>query len=549
MVEGFKTNLFLSDIDLEKLSQWKYKVIDKSITTMLLTPIWEKLVKLVPENVAPNTITLMAFGCVLQAFWLVVWHGEEFPAASAVGAAILTYMYFTLDALDGKHARAIKNGSPMGELFDHGCDNLGCPFQVVTFLKVLGWNDPATTWYLVQATQLIFLSQHISPYNNPDKTIYFGLFSGPGEVLHVVVIVMIMHGMLGQAYIWDLFVKALRLAEAYVIKLDLPPIPQDLLQDGVVNAELFLCKGVQFLYYGVVLGIGIQIIRMMFMNKTVIDEETGKEKVVPAVNNRRSGRALFICLIVRIVPAIIMYYSYRVEIHEVSMVQTISDGVFLSILTSDIIVAKIADRPIHSLVIVMSMASIMSNFCIYASILVYYVTVFGDIANHMNLPMFNTVCNIYCDGIFDVLHRGHQEQFRKAHGCVNAGTRLFVGVINDVDATMYKRKPIMTEEERYAAVASCKYVHAVIRDAPVTHEISKKGEPLSKTEQIIEDNHLHYFAVGEEYKIQKPGKPDYYKLVRDKGMIKYTTRTMGISTSDLITRIAARADEFKPKSD
>ena len=29
---------------------------------------------------------------------------------------------------------------------------------------------------------------------------------------------------------------------------------------------------------------------------------------------------------------------------------------------------------------------------------------------------------------------------------------------NDADATAYKRKPIMTEGERYAAVASCKYV-------------------------------------------------------------------------------------------
>ena len=57
---------------------------------------------------------------------------------SAVIAAALTYAYFTLDALDGKHARNTKNGSPLGELFDHGCDNVGAAFQVVTMLKILG---------------------------------------------------------------------------------------------------------------------------------------------------------------------------------------------------------------------------------------------------------------------------------------------------------------------------------------------------------------------------------------------------------------------------
>ena len=125
--------------DLDNLKRWQYKVVDNSITTTMLTPIWNRLVLFVPANVAPNVLTLAAFGCVLQAFWLVVWHGDEFPRASAVGAAILTYIYFTLDALDGKHARNTKNGSPLGELFDHGCDNLGAAFQVITLLKILGW--------------------------------------------------------------------------------------------------------------------------------------------------------------------------------------------------------------------------------------------------------------------------------------------------------------------------------------------------------------------------------------------------------------------------
>ena len=463
--EGFMTNLFLSEQELDNLAHWKYKVVDSSVTTKILTPFWNWLVTFVPANVAPNVLTLAAFGCVLQAFWVVVVHGDEFPKASAISAAILTYVYFTLDALDGKHARNTKNGSPLGELFDHGCDNVGAAFQVITLLKIMGWEDPATQWYLVQAAQLIFLSQHISPYNAKDKTIRFGLLNGPGEVLHFTIIVMCAHAAVGQAFLWYLFVTILRTLETRVADLGLPPLPDDVLRDGQVNAEAFLAKGSQLLYYCVVVGLVTQLGLMLFAESK---------------KHRLSGRALLICLAIRCVPSVFLASG-----HTVTLEQTVSDGVFLSILTSDIIVAKIADREVHSLVVVMSMASIMSNFAIYASILVYYVTVFGDICVYMNLPLLGMVTNVYCDGIFDLLHRGHMEQFRQALA-VSGGTRLFVGVVNDKDATEYKRKPIMSEEERMAAVASCKYVHAVIPNAPVTHMCSKPGEEPTRTERMVD---------------------------------------------------------------
>ena len=34
------------------------------------------------------------------------------------------FVYQTLDAIDGKQARRTNSSSPLGELFDHGCDSL-----------------------------------------------------------------------------------------------------------------------------------------------------------------------------------------------------------------------------------------------------------------------------------------------------------------------------------------------------------------------------------------------------------------------------------------
>ena len=77
--DQFKTNLFLSNSELDTIAQWKYKVKDNSLTTYIMTPVWDWLLKFIPQNVAPNVLTLAALGCVLQAFWVVLQHGDEFP--------------------------------------------------------------------------------------------------------------------------------------------------------------------------------------------------------------------------------------------------------------------------------------------------------------------------------------------------------------------------------------------------------------------------------------------------------------------------------------
>ena len=38
--------------------------------------------------------------------------------------AVGLFIYQSLDAIDGKQARRTNSSSPLGELFDHGCDSL-----------------------------------------------------------------------------------------------------------------------------------------------------------------------------------------------------------------------------------------------------------------------------------------------------------------------------------------------------------------------------------------------------------------------------------------
>ena len=162
----------------------------------------------------------------------------------------------------------------------------------------------------------------------------------------------------------------------------------------------------------------------------------------------------------------------------------VCDGLFMSMVTTDMIVGRKAGRDLHPWIVIFAMAAVVNNFISLFLVSFYFTSLFYDISQFLNLPLFTTVVNVYCDGIYDMCHLGHKIAFQNA---LQFGNRLFVGVINDEDATPYKRKPIMTSEERCAAVAACKCVYAVIPNAPCD------GIP----EEFIRQHNIHIVAHGE----------------------------------------------------
>ena len=48
----------------------------------------------------------------------------QLPGWTLVTAAVGLFIYQALDAIDGKQARRTGSATPLGELFDHGCDSL-----------------------------------------------------------------------------------------------------------------------------------------------------------------------------------------------------------------------------------------------------------------------------------------------------------------------------------------------------------------------------------------------------------------------------------------
>lgn len=85
--------LFLNTPEKENLRNWKYAVEDNSLTTKMFTPFWNWLVKLVPNTVAPNILTLVGFLFILYSFHLAYNYGTNYNSWISIVVCLCTFIY------------------------------------------------------------------------------------------------------------------------------------------------------------------------------------------------------------------------------------------------------------------------------------------------------------------------------------------------------------------------------------------------------------------------------------------------------------------------
>lgn len=90
---------------------------------------------LLPMWIAPNLITLAGLLCQVTATLLMLYYVPDLrgraPAWVYLSNSVSVFAYQTLDGLDGKQARRTGSSSPLGQLFDHGCDALSVPLLMI----------------------------------------------------------------------------------------------------------------------------------------------------------------------------------------------------------------------------------------------------------------------------------------------------------------------------------------------------------------------------------------------------------------------------------
>ena len=86
-----------------------------------------------PKWVAPNLLTAVGFAHAIAAYVLLLTHSPgldgEAPSWVYFACAAMLFVYQTMDGMDGKQARRVRAGSPLGEVVDHGADAIaGCAY-------------------------------------------------------------------------------------------------------------------------------------------------------------------------------------------------------------------------------------------------------------------------------------------------------------------------------------------------------------------------------------------------------------------------------------
>jgi cytidyltransferase-like protein len=124
----------------------------------------------------------------------------------------------------------------------------------------------------------------------------------------------------------------------------------------------------------------------------------------------------------------------------------------------------------------------------------------------------------------DLFHWGHVELLRQARAL---GDYLIVGVHADDDVESYKRRPVMTLDERVRIVEACRYVDEVI-----------PGSPLVLTDEYLDEHAIDLVVHGDDFNRQTIMK--FYAAAVRRGIFQTVPYTPGISTTDLLARPAAR---------
>ncbi|RHZ61702.1 hypothetical protein Glove_346g63 [Diversispora epigaea] len=200
----FTDSDYTGEEGLKNLKHYKYSAIDKSpISNYVLKPYWNWAIGLFPMWMAPNLITLSGLSFVfVNVICIIIWIDDLVgpgPRWIYWTFPISLWLYSTFDNVDGKQARRTGTSSPLGELFDHGCDALNCTFGSIVLAASLGLGHSEYVVALLLLTIVPFYFSTWEEYHT--GTLYLGYCNGPTEGVLVGCLILTISAITGPS-IW-----------------------------------------------------------------------------------------------------------------------------------------------------------------------------------------------------------------------------------------------------------------------------------------------------------------------------------------------------------
>lgn len=187
---------------LGRLKEYKYRGVDHSLIYKLMYPMVIAIANRLPLWIAPNLITLTGLLCMTAAYVLLcgVLSPDLATAAPAwvyVACAVAKFLYQVLDELDGKQARRTASSSPMGELFDHGCDALSCMLTTTTIAAAM---QLGAGWWFWALNAAVFGAFYATIWEQLHTDFLELHHLGPNEAHTTYILLMLLTAALGPAF-------------------------------------------------------------------------------------------------------------------------------------------------------------------------------------------------------------------------------------------------------------------------------------------------------------------------------------------------------------
>ncbi|EJW01480.1 hypothetical protein EDEG_03936 [Edhazardia aedis USNM 41457] len=193
---------------LENLRKYEYHSTDRSIVyNSILKHYHNFLINLVSKKIHPNVLTFIGLCFMILSTVLTISVDPYltrgyFPHAETEGImqyeffkkiyhylplinGILLFLYQTFDALDGKQARRLKLSTPLGQLFDHGCDAVTCFLTAVCLCSSMGISIQYLYLIVLNFISIYYFCNIEEYFTNK---FYLGFINGPTEGILAAVI-------------------------------------------------------------------------------------------------------------------------------------------------------------------------------------------------------------------------------------------------------------------------------------------------------------------------------------------------------------------------
>ena len=164
---------YLDNEAKESVRNFKYRGGDRGFFYGIFwSPLATAIVERLPNWCNPNTLTLTGFSFIIMPYIVLFSQfgtsmsdlSPKIPLWFNISMGICYFLYRIFDEMDGKQARKSNNSSPLGMMFDHGCDSFTTGLMFMIVCKVLYVGDGIIAWAFVNISLFCFHMAAIEEY-------------------------------------------------------------------------------------------------------------------------------------------------------------------------------------------------------------------------------------------------------------------------------------------------------------------------------------------------------------------------------------------------